>query len=231
MMSGWLRNGLSVVLGVGAAVATTLVMNSFAVRTNTDGERSTRSIATAPADVQEPPSSGARHRRTPSPSRPETGRNFQSEPAEVLPAEAPEQQEGNTDEAEPQEMSREAVAARMHAKYEGYASLHRNDPVDPGWAPQAEAHLTRALEAWGRETDASIAEAECKTEVCRAKLEWKDYATAERQGLELASLEIPGLNCTQRIWLEEPEDAAQKYSAYLYLDCAQLRLGMLDAEP
>ena len=224
-MGGWLANGFSVLLGVGAAIVTTVVMNSEAGRATNEAP-SVASKAGPDVDMARRP---VRQQQGP---RVEARPIVNDEARDSVGERPLEQVTASTEEsAELEEPSREAARARMASKYARYAAVHENDPVDPEWAPDAESHLEHALELWSLKADARVVDAECKTEVCRAKIEWQDYATARTQGAALAEMEIPGLNCSQRIGLQEPEDRKLAYSAYLYLDCSKLRSGMVDAEP
>jgi hypothetical protein len=69
---------------------------------------------------------------------------------------------------------------------------------------------------------------DCKTTTCRATVTWKDYSAAQLNGAKLVENTYPGLNCVQRINLLEPSDQTGPYNSKLYLDCTDLRAGLVD---
>lgn len=120
--------------------------------------------------------------------------------------------------------------ARLHVvdTFSQLEKRHEEDPVDLEWAGPAEKHLNEGLQSLSEKMRLSVLNAECKTEMCRAEVEWENYATAKESGLRLAEVIVPGLNCAQSIWLDEPKDPDSRYSAKLYLDCANQRAGLVD---
>lgn len=142
------------------------------------------------------------------------------QPAQEVDAEAHELPERSLRSAEEEE-------ELLRKRYADFERHHRDDPVDPSWAPLAEERLQTGLSALEEEVGIEVLETECKTEVCRAKVEWESYAAAIQTGGHLAEVAMPGLNCTQNIWLEEPSEVEAPYSTYLYLNCQELRTAAL----
>jgi hypothetical protein len=112
------------------------------------------------------------------------------------------------------------------ARFAGFAARHQRDPVDPAWAPEAQANLKTGLAAIEKEAGIKVLETECKTEVCRAKVEWDNYEAARKTGAMLAQVTLPGLFCGQSLRLEEPLEREARYSTYVYLDCQGMRAGL-----
>jgi hypothetical protein len=105
------------------------------------------------------------------------------------------------------------------------------DPIDPSWSRQATGRLQTDLTSAGTTLGFSVVAAECRTEMCRARLQWNDYGAAVKTGLGLPERAIPGLNCVKSIWLKEPQPGGSSYSADLYLDCTEQRTGQVATIP
>ncbi len=121
--------------------------------------------------------------------------------------------------------------AEMRRSDELLADMDRRyhqDPVDPRWSPGATNYLAEGLTVLSKEIGFGLRSAECKTAMCRATLEWPDYASAQRTGFQLAEREFPGLNCEQTIRLKPPENPGAPYSTNLYLDCTSQRTGSVE---
>src|SRR5690606_5151550 len=88
--------------------------------------------------------------------------------------------------------------------------------------------LGAGMSSWGEQLGFTVVEAECKTTMCRASLEWEDYEAAKRTGLRLPERQLPGLNCNRHIWLDEPADPTKPYSTDFYLDCTDQRAGLVE---
>lgn len=126
------------------------------------------------------------------------------------------------------ELTYEENHRQLEAMFSGLQRLFGEDPPDPDWSATGTAFLDAGMSAWGQQLGFSVRDVECKTTMCRATVEWEDYAAAQSTGLRLPEREIPGLNCNRHIWLEEPEDPTEPYSADFYLDCTDQRAGLVE---
>ncbi|HEX2689686.1 MAG TPA: hypothetical protein VHN14_23875 [Kofleriaceae bacterium] len=131
-----------------------------------------------------------------------------------------------SDEPDPQ-----AERARVEAQFSEFERRLLADPVDPSWSGVATESLRSDLSAAAREGEFSLVAVECRTELCRATLQWDSYEAARRTGMHLAERAIPGLNCTKSIWLKEPDHPDAPYSSNLFLDCSEQRAGTTDTIP
>ncbi|HWO26765.1 MAG TPA: hypothetical protein VNO30_48885 [Kofleriaceae bacterium] len=102
------------------------------------------------------------------------------------------------------------------------------DPVDPSWSGGAAELLRNDLSGITGKDGFNLVTVECRTEMCRATLQWENYEAAVKTGMRLPERAIPGLNCAKSIWLKEPENPAGSYSSSLYLDCSEQRAGIAD---
>jgi hypothetical protein len=105
---------------------------------------------------------------------------------------------------------------------------HERDAPDPGWAPGATTRFVTGLNGLGEKLGFTLGPTDCKTTTCRATVTWGNYAAARATGAQLVEQMFAGLNCTQRINLEEPSAPSAPYTTHLYLDCAELRAGVAD---
>jgi len=120
--------------------------------------------------------------------------------------------------------ARELAAAR-------FSELERRllaEQVDPSWGSAATGALRRDLSAAAKNSDFALIAAECRTEMCRATLQWNNYDAALMTGMQLPVRAIPGLNCIKTIWLKEPDGRDKPYSADFFLDCSAQRAGTVD---
>lgn len=127
------------------------------------------------------------------------------------------------------QLTTEEQEAEMRQIFSELDQSFRDDVVDSSWSQSATVSLAQALAGWGQEFGFVVESAECKTKLCRTTVTWDDYEQASRTGRFLAERIIPGLNCAQSIWLRQPESPNQAYTADLYLDCSDLRAGLVSA--
>jgi hypothetical protein len=124
----------------------------------------------------------------------------------------------------------EAVQRELAEEFANLDQQHVDDPRDPSWSPEAERNLAFGLTALGEDLGFSVDATECKTTSCRASLSWRDYESAREMGRDLVETSFAGLNCTQKVWLERPEDPAAPYRAQLYFNCSEQRAGLVEVE-
>lgn len=208
---------LSAFVGAGAALLTSAIMRSSenASRADTHFNESKEPLRPAPASRSIIAQAELGRLEA---LEQEVGRlgNQRGELPSAMPAQAPDP-----------EQERTRVAAR-------FSDLERRlqaDPVDPSWSSGATASLHNDISAASRRYKFSLLTAECRTEMCRATLQWDNYAAAVKTGTLLALRAIPGLNCVKNIWLKEPADPSVPYSSELYLECSGQRAGTVDNIP
>jgi hypothetical protein len=103
------------------------------------------------------------------------------------------------------------------------------ETVDPGWSQEAAFDLERDLASAGKMKGFAVVKSECRSETCRATLQWKSYAAALETGLLLPERTISGMNCVKSIWLKEPSTGeVAPYLADLYLECGKQRREEVD---
>jgi hypothetical protein len=104
--------------------------------------------------------------------------------------------------------------------------------VSPGRLDALETESLRSdLSAVATKAGFNLVAAECRTQMCRATLQWDSYGAALKTGAQLAERAIPGLNCVKSIWLKEPDNPSAPYSSSLFLDCNEQRAGTADTIP
>jgi hypothetical protein len=135
------------------------------------------------------------------------------------------------DDEEPVIPTPEEERRQLEQIYATYDQRFETETYDPGWSGQATNHLGTALKGMSNIGEFSVVNAECKSAVCRASLQWPNYDSAVARGARLPEQMIPGLNCTRSMWLKEPQNAQAPYTAELYLDCAEQRAGLAEAIP
>ncbi len=116
--------------------------------------------------------------------------------------------------------SPEAQAAGLAAafrKYEQELGAFESQATDPSWAPhmtaQIQSGLARIIEGGHLHATSSV---ECRSSMCRARVTWPDYKTAQREYLYADSSE-PG--CARQLMLYEPADPGAAYTASLVVKC------------
>ena len=140
-------------------------------------------------------------------------RNERNEPPSATPEVLPS----------PQEDQR-----RLEARFAGLERQLMAEPVDASWSRAATESLRNDLSAAAKDAGFKLVAAECRTEMCRATLQWANYEAALKTGMRLPERLIPGLNCVRSVWLKEPDDPAGPYSSNLFLDCSEQRAGNVD---
>jgi hypothetical protein len=116
---------------------------------------------------------------------------------------------------------------RLEEEFSGHEQDFQGDVGDPSWSHAATRDLNEGMESLTGELGFSLLHAECRSRFCKATMEWHDYHKAQQTGLQLAERFVPGLNCKQSIWLRDPDQPAQPYTADLYFDCSAQRDGLV----
>lgn len=133
---------------------------------------------------------------------------------------------------EPQEekprITHEEAIQKMDEAFAAFDRDHERDGADPSWAPQATNNLATGLSTLGEEVGFKVGQTDCKTTTCRATVTFSDYGSAQAKAPRLVEQQFAGLNCTQRMRWQPPADLRAPYSAQLYLDCTELRGGVIE---
>jgi hypothetical protein len=111
-----------------------------------------------------------------------------------------------------------------------YAELDRNherDASDPEWALEASQALVGDLTTLGEKLGFTVGPTDCKTTTCRSTITFGSYADAQANGARLAEEYFGGLNCVQRVRQSRSQDPNGPSTAHLYLDCTDLRAGVV----
>lgn len=87
---------------------------------------------------------------------------------------------------------------------------------DSNWAPEAERTIAPELGSMGSDSGFRLNEVKCKTNGCKAVVEFDSYDAARKHARELATKSY-SMNCGTRITLPAPVDAQAPYAATLFL--------------
>lgn len=135
----------------------------------------------------------------------------QAEPA-TAPGEAAKPEEAPPQEVEPSEAFRAVI------------DQHRNEPVDPSWAPQARDQFRNHFQAQGNAHGFTVVDVACKTTTCTAEIEWPSYDAALAGAAKLRGEREP-MNCNVASFTPEPENTAKPYRQQLWYGCEDDRAG------
>jgi hypothetical protein len=105
--------------------------------------------------------------------------------------------------------------------------IYQQEAPDPAWSVQAEQALSKGLAELGETLGFSLKDADCRTTRCRAVVEWRDGAGAERNVPQLAERAFPGLECEQTVLRTDSTDSRGAATATLYLNCSDQRAGVV----
>lgn len=204
-------------LGVGAAVLTTLAMHRAETRAP--------NLAPPPSALHAPPFPMF----TP-PAEPRSAdlaaieRRLQG-----LEAQEP-RRSGEAATSEPEGAPPDLEEARREARrlHDELLQRHRDEPVDRGWSGQAETLLRSDLGALAEGRSYHLTSLECKTSSCVATLEWPSYATAPQEAVGVIAAPHH-VNCATSVWTPPPDDPATSYRAEVFFDCSLLRAGLAES--
>jgi hypothetical protein len=104
------------------------------------------------------------------------------------------------------------------------------DAPDAEWAPGAAQTFRADLETLGSTLNFRLIDAECRTSMCKATLQWPNYEAARKTYFRVVSNPY-ALNCASDIYVPppaSPADEAAAYSAPVVFDCRGLRAGLRD---
>jgi hypothetical protein len=116
----------------------------------------------------------------------------------------------------------EEEMVEFEQKFQQEQAEYENEPMDFNWAPQAEIDLEMGLKKYESQLKFELVNFECRTTRCQANVVFENYELAQEHGNRLAEIALPGLNCSQSVYLPIPNDTSMAYQAKLLLDCRQL---------
>jgi hypothetical protein len=115
-----------------------------------------------------------------------------------------------------QEAEAEAGGLEQH---QAAIARHREDPVDPAWAPSARASFTADLGALASEANPfAVVDVDCRQRSCLALLEWPSFGAAVSGHLEVVGGAYE-VDCVRRLLLPDPVDPGQPYQAAALFEC------------
>jgi hypothetical protein len=108
------------------------------------------------------------------------------------------------------------------AAHQALVDRFRNDQSDPAWARTATSLLSEDLVRLAENGGFKTISVDCRTVMCAAVLEWKNYSEARQHAMDLAGHPYK-LNCAREVHTPSPTDGSQPYRVEMVFDCEGLR--------
>jgi hypothetical protein len=107
---------------------------------------------------------------------------------------------------------------------------HTEEPVEPAWAPAAEASFERTLRPAGAALGFELRAVDCRSTSCVATLRFARYADAQARWGEILHMRYE-MNCAREIVLDDPADPRAAFETDVLFDCAGARAGARAVAP
>jgi hypothetical protein len=96
---------------------------------------------------------------------------------------------------------------------------HDQEPLAPEWSPRATASMRADLERIRQVKPFTLLEVGCRSNSCKAVLEWPDYPRAVDAAEALAHQPF-ALNCARAVLMPQPAELAQPYRLRILFQCS-----------
>lgn len=112
------------------------------------------------------------------------------------------------------EKERQTVLEQVEANFQ----QHEAEPLDPAWGGKSTASLRSDLERLRQGRPFSLLEVDCRSNSCKAVLEWPSYpqAIADASALVHHYYEV---NCARTVLMTEPRELEQPYRLRILFQC------------
>jgi len=133
---------------------------------------------------------------------------------------------------QPQDEKREEARQRDFNEFHARLAMHEQEPVDRAWSAKMESTVSSGLDRTkhnGR-FSAEVTNISCRSVSCVAEFSWPSVVQASKEYDSLVTLSGEGIPCSRTMTLEDDLTGGGQYSAKMYMDCTDTKLGTVSGK-